>query len=145
MANYSKPLPQPTSTSAPFWEAAHRGHLALQYCSACDNFQYYPRVICANCWNEDIQWRRCSGRARVYSYSVCHVAGLPAFKHEVPYVVSVVELEEGVRMTTNIVDCDPGEVYIGMAVEAVFRRVTDDCTLVEFRPAVANTLMNQGR
>ncbi len=135
MENYSKPLPEPTATSAPFWEAAHRGRLELQYCSACDSFQYYPRAICANCWNEDIQWRRCSGKASVYSYSICYTPGLPSFKGEVPYVVAVVELAEGVRMTTNIVDCAVTEVHIGMKVEAVFERVTDEHSLIKFHPA----------
>jgi len=135
--NYGKPLPEPSATTAPFWEAAKRGRLELQYCSECDSFQYYPRAICANCWNENIQWKPCSGRGTVYSFSICNTAGLPSFKGDVPYVVAMVELREGVRMTTNIVDCAATEVFIGMEVEAVFEPVTDDCTLVKFRPAAA--------
>jgi uncharacterized OB-fold protein len=135
MQNFSKPLPEPTATSAPFWQAADRGVLELQYCSACDNFQYYPRAICANCWNEDIQWRRCSGRASVYAFSICHIPLLPSFKGDGSYVVAVVELEEGVRMTTNIIDCELTDVNIGMDVEAVFERVTDEHTLIKFRPS----------
>ena len=134
MENYSKPLPEPTATSAPFWQAAHQGRLELQYCGKCDSFQYYPRAICANCWNEAIEWRRCSGRATVYSYSICNTPGLPSFKGDAPYVVAVVELEEGVRMTTNIVGCAAIDVSIGMQVEAVFERVTEEHTLIKFCP-----------
>jgi hypothetical protein len=132
--NYSKPLPEPSATTAPFWNAAHQGRLELQYCGKCDSFQYYPRAICANCWNEDIQWKPCSGRGSVYSYSICNTPGLPSFKGNVPYVVAMVELEEGVRMTTNIIDCAVTDVSVGMKVEAVFERVTDNQTLVKFRP-----------
>jgi uncharacterized OB-fold protein len=134
MKHYDKPLPEPTATSAPFWEAAHRGRLELQYCSACDSFQYYPRAICANCWNEDIQWKQCSGRGTVHSYSICNIPTLPSFKGEVPYVVAAVELAEGVRMTTNIIGCATDDVHIGMPVEAVFERVTQEHTLIKFRP-----------
>ena len=134
MENYHKPLPKPTATSAPFWQAAHQGRLELQYCSKCDSFQYYPRPICANCWNEAVEWRRCSGRATVYSYSICNIPGLPSFKGDTPYLVAVVELEEGVRMTTNIVGCAATDVSIGMPVEAVFERVTEEHTLIKFRP-----------
>lgn len=128
-------LPEPTATSAHFWEAAHHGRLELQYCGACDNFQYYPRAICANCWNEDIQWRRCSGRASVYAFSICHIPLHPAFQADGPYVVAVVELEEGVRMTTNIIDCALTDVQIGMDVDVAFEKVTEEKTLVKFRPA----------
>ena len=134
MEDYSKPLPEPGATTAPFWDAAHEGRLELQYCSECDSFQYYPRTICANCWNENLQWRSCSGKGRVYSFSICNIPGLPSFKGDVPYVVAMVELEEGVRMTSNIIDCAVTDVAIGMDVEAVFEQVTDDRTLVKFRP-----------
>lgn len=134
MTHYSKPLPTPSATTAPFWEAAHQGRLELQYCGECNSFQYYPRAICSNCWNEDIHWAPCSGKGSVYSYSICNTPGLPSFKDDVPYVVAIVELEEGVRMTTNIIDCAVTDVYIGMKVEAVFERVTDDYSLIKFRP-----------
>jgi uncharacterized OB-fold protein len=94
----------------------------------------YPRAICANCWNEDIQWKQCSGRGAVHSYSICNIPTLPSFKGEVPYVVAAVELAEGVRMTTNIIGCAPDDVHIGMPVEAVFERVTQEHTLIKFRP-----------
>jgi uncharacterized OB-fold protein len=134
MTTYNKPVPQPTATSAPFWQAAQREQLKLQYCSSCNNYQHFPRPVCGNCWSENIQWRQCSGKGQVYSYSVCHAPTLPSFKDQTPYVVAMVELEEGVRMTTNIIDCNPASVCIGMAVQAVFDHVTDACTLIKFGP-----------
>lgn len=134
MENYNKPLPEPTALTAPFWDAAHQGRLELQYCKQCDSYQYYPRKVCANCWNDDIEWKQCSGDGHVYSYSICNVPTMPSFKKDVPYVVAIVELEEGARMTSNIVDCPVSDVHIGMEVEAVFDRVTESCSLVKFRP-----------
>jgi uncharacterized OB-fold protein len=134
MDNFGRPLPKPTATSAPFWEAAHRKELKLQYCKQCRNFQHYPRPICANCWSDDIEWRSCSGKGHVYSFSICHRHGLPSVTDDAPGVVAIVELQEGVRMTSNIVDCPAGDVAIGMEVEAVFQTVSEDYTLIFFQP-----------
>jgi uncharacterized OB-fold protein len=138
---YSKPLPKPSLSSAPFWQAAHQGRLELQYCGNCEQFQHYPRIVCGNCWNEDIEWKTCIGKGSVYSFSICNTPGLPSFRGDAPYVVAIVELVEGVRMTTNIVGCAATAVCIGMQVEAVFEQVTSDCTLVKFRPAANNLIM----
>jgi hypothetical protein len=135
METYNKPLPGPSALTAPFWEAAHEGRLELQHCKQCNSFQYYPRKVCGNCWSEDIKWQQCSGKGSVYSYSICRIPTFPGFEQDVPYVVAMVELEEGVRMTSNIIACPVTDVYIGMQVEAVFDAVTEDCSLVKFRPA----------
>jgi uncharacterized OB-fold protein len=134
MDNYGRPLPKPTATSAPFWEAAHRGQLELQYCSQCHRFQHYPRAICANCWSDKIEWKSCSGRGHVYSYSICHKRGELSVTDGAPNIVAIVELQEGVRMTTNIVGCAAADVRIGMEVEAVFQPVSEDYTLIFFQP-----------
>jgi uncharacterized OB-fold protein len=138
MDNFGRPLPKPTATSAPFWEAAHCGELKLQYCTHCQAFQHYPRTLCANCWNDDIEWRHCSGRGHVHSFSICNVHGLPSVTEDAPNIVAIIELQEGVRMTTNIVRCAPGDVAIGMEVEAEFQPVSDDYTLITFRPTRAH-------
>jgi hypothetical protein len=134
MDNFGRPLPKPSATSAPFWEAAVRKKLKLQYCKQCRKFQHYPRPICANCWSDDIEWRSCSGKGHVYSFSICHRHGLPSVTDDAPGVVAIVELQEGVRMTTNIVDCPAGDVAIGMEVEAVFQPASEDYTLIFFQP-----------
>ncbi|MDR7551332.1 MAG: Zn-ribbon domain-containing OB-fold protein [Armatimonadota bacterium] len=127
-------LPQPSPLTAPFWQAARRRELLVQRCCACAGFVFYPRWNCPHCGARDLEWVRVSGRGTVYTYTVARRPTHPAFADRVPYVIAIVELEEGPRMTTNIVGCDPDTVRIGMPVEAVFEDMSEDITLVMFRP-----------
>ncbi|HZO81782.1 MAG TPA: Zn-ribbon domain-containing OB-fold protein [Candidatus Binataceae bacterium] len=132
MSEYRKPLPRPTPTSAPFWAAARRHELTLQRCGNCRKFIYYPRERCPHCFSERLGWERVSGRGKVYSYTVVRRASSRAFDR--PYVLAIVELDEGVRMTTNI-EAPPENVRIGMPVAVCFDDVTPEHTLVKFKPA----------
>lgn len=132
---YRKPLPRPTAISKPFWDAAHAGRLVVQSCKACANTQHPPRPLCLSCWSDALEWKSASGRASVYSFTVAHRTSTKGFREDTPYLVAIVETEEGAHMTTNIVGCDPAEVHIGMAVEVVLDRVTDTVTLPKFTPA----------
>ncbi|GBD12944.1 hypothetical protein HRbin24_00965 [bacterium HR24] len=131
---YRKPLPQPTETSRPFWEGARRGELRLQRCRSCGEYVFYPRSLCPHCLSPELGWTTASGRGHVYTYTVVRRPAHPGFRDEVPYVLAIVELEEGPRLTTNIVGVAPEEVRIGMPVEAVFEPATEEITLVKFRP-----------
>ena len=131
---YAKPLPTRTRDGAPFWEGARSGELRTQFCASCERRQFPPRRLCMHCGGRDVVWRRASGRGRVYSFTIVHRAPEPAFAPDVPYAVVVVDLAEGGRMMSNIVGCAPADVRVGMDVEAVFERVTDDVALVKFRP-----------
>ena len=133
MSDYFKPLPNPTPTSRPFWDAARRHELQLQRCAACGKFIYYPRDRCPHCFSDRLEWRRVSGRGKVYSYTVVRRASSRAFA-DAPYVLAIVELAEGPRMTTNIV-APPEQVRVEMPVEVVFDDVTPERTLVKFKPA----------
>jgi uncharacterized OB-fold protein len=133
MSEYLKPLPKPTPTSQPFWEAARRHELMLQRCGSCGNFVYYPRDRCPHCFSDNLKWERCSGRGKVYSYTVVLRASSRSFA-DAPYVLAIVELDEGVRMTTNIA-APPEKVQVGMPVVAFFDDVTPEHTLVKFKPA----------
>lgn len=135
MTEYKKPLPRPTATSLPFWQAAKRHALQIQRCSRCGGHIFYPRDICPECLASDLQWIEVSGKGVVYSYTIAQAPTHPAFAEDVPYVIAIVELAEGPRITTNIVGCKPEEVHVGMAVEATFEDVTPEITLVKFRPA----------
>ena len=130
-----RPIPRPSEITRPFWEGARRGEIVVQKCKACGVAEHPPRPICKNCWSDELEWIRCSGAGEIYSYTVCHWATLPAFKSEVPYVVAIVDLPEGVRLNTRIVDCVPKDVAIGMKVSAAFEKLSDEITLVNFRPA----------
>ena len=133
MSEYTKPLPKPSPTSRPFWEAAKRHELMLQHCNSCRAFIYYPRDLCPYCMSDQLEWERMSGRGKVYSYTVVRRASTRSFA-DAPYVLAIVELDEGVRMTTDIVAA-PEAVKVGMPVAVYFDDVTPEHTLVKFKPA----------
>lgn len=120
--------------SRPFWDALKDHRLLIKRCNACGEFHYYPRPFCPECWSDDVEWHEASGRATVYSYSTVYVNDLPPFGPQVPYVAAVVELEEGPRMMTRLVDCTRDDVTIGMAVEATYQPLDDDLQVAVFRP-----------
>ena len=135
MADWNKPLPTISGETKPYWDSARRGQLMIQKCDSCAEYQFYPRGICANCWSNDIQWYRASGKGTVWTFTVTHQNRTPGFGEDVPYVLALVELEEGVRMFTNIVECEPRDVKIGMAVEVTFVRANDQISIPYFKPA----------
>ena len=137
MPDWNKPLPTIVGETRPFWEACRRGQLVIQRCAACGEYQFYPRGICAHCWSEEVRWVETAGRGTVWTYTVTYQNRTPGFAEEVPYVLALVELEEGVKMFTNLVECDPREVGIGMAVEVTFTRANDRVTVPYFKPAAA--------
>ena len=138
MPDYTGPVPMPTPESRPFWDAARRHELQLPYCRACGQYHYYPRAVCPHCLSNDLEWRRLSGRGRVHTFTLVH-RGAKGFPLPTPYVMAIVELEEGPRMMTNIlgVAADPRQIPFGMPVEATFTDVTPEISLVHFRPAGA--------
>ena len=96
---------------------------------------HYPRPFCPNCWSEDVAWQDVSGRGTVYTYSIVFRNDLPPFAEWGPYVPAVVELDEGPRLMTNIVDCEHDALSVGMPVEVAFRDLTDDWAAPVFRPS----------
>ena len=133
MSAVAKPLPQITPDMAPFWDAARRHELVVQRCTGCGATRFPPRELCSRCLSRDAAWTRVSGRGTVFTFVVMHQAYHPGFADELPYAVVVVELEEGARMTTNVVDCPVGELRIGMPVEVVFEDATPEISLPKFR------------
>ena len=134
MTDYQKPLPIPSLESRPFWDACRRGELVIQRCDQCSAFVFPPRPLCDVCLGTSLSWTRSTGRGRVFSYVVYHRVYHQAFAPEIPYVVAIVELDEGVRLLSNIVGCPPEQVRCELPVEVVFERVTDDTTLFKFQP-----------
>ena len=128
-----KPLPRPTEDSAPFWEAAFRGELCMQRCGSCQHVRFPPSLLCPRCLSDVAEWVPLSGRGRIYSWVVVHHSQHPAFNPDAPYNVVIVELDEGPRLHGNLVGGD--EIHIGMAVEVVFDKVSDDTALVRWRKA----------
>ena len=133
MSEYMKPLPKPSPTSRPFWEAARKHELRLQRCAKCRAYIYYPRDRCPHCFAGELSWEPVSGRGKLYSYTTVYRASSRSFA-DAPYVLAIVELDEGPRMTTNIV-APPEKLKVGMPVAVFFDDVTPQHTLVKFKPA----------
>jgi uncharacterized OB-fold protein len=131
---YQKPLPEPSAISAPFWEGLRAGELRIQRCLECTRYVFYPRSVCPHCLSDRLEWTAASGRGRVYSYTLVRRAMNPAFAVEVPYIFAIVELEEGVRVTTNIVNCGSDEIRVDMPVKATYDNVTPEVALLKFEP-----------
>ncbi|MFJ9808141.1 Zn-ribbon domain-containing OB-fold protein [Streptomyces sp. NPDC101158] len=118
-------LPDVDAFTRPYWDAAADGRLLLRHCTACDRPHHYPREFCPHCWSEAVEWRPASGRAVLYTWSVVHRNDLPPFGERVPYVAAVVDLAEGPRMMTEIVDCPESALRIGMDLDVAFRAEGD--------------------
>ena len=129
-----KPLPRPTEDSAPYWEAAQRGELRMQQCGDCGHVRFPPSLICPVCLSSRAEWVRLSGRGTVYSWIVVHQSQHPAFNADAPYNVAIIELEEGPRLHTNLVNCLNDQIHIGLPVEVVFEKISDEVTLPKFQP-----------
>lgn len=115
------PVPIPTPETLPYWEGALAGELRIQHCNACSRFYFYPRPFCKYCNSDDVEWKTVSGHGTLASYVINH-RPLPFFQTDQPQVVALVELDEGVRLMTNIVDVEPTleKLPLGMSVQVKF-------------------------
>ena len=134
MFQIDKPLPAVTEEGAPYWAACREHRLAVQQCAACGHLRFPPSVVCPECLAFEHRWTSLSGCGTIYSFIVVHRPQHPAFFADAPYNVAIVELEEGIRLHTNVVECANDELRIGMPVEVVFEKVDDEITLPKFRP-----------
>jgi len=132
---YEKPLPVVDPESAPYWAALKERRLILKHCRDCGRHHFYPRALCPHCHSDALEWSDARGTGSIYSYTVARRPAGPAFKADAPYVVAVVELDEGARMMTNIVTDDVESVRIGQRVAVDFEAVTDEITLPKFKAA----------
>ena len=135
MADTNRPLPSPTPETRPYWDALKEHKLLIQRCKDCSKAYFYPRPFCPHCFSSNVEWFEASGKGTLYSFVINHRPA-PGFGSD-PYVIAVVELEEGPRMMSNLIDIesDPEKVHCDMAVEIAYLDVTDEVTLPQFRPA----------
>jgi uncharacterized OB-fold protein len=126
------PAPEVAPELAEFWAATAEGRLLLRRCTVCAEAIWYPRPICPFCHSTRTVWEQASGRGHIYTFSVVR-RGMGGYA-DAPYVLAYVELAEGPRVMTNIVDCDADRVEIGQAVELVFHRTAEGTALPRFRP-----------
>jgi uncharacterized OB-fold protein len=131
--SHSKPLPVVTEENRPFWEGCRQGKLLLQYCDQCQQHQFYPRLYCMHCGSSNVRWVSASGRGVIYSYTVIHQNKSPEFVQDTPYNVVVVQLAEGPRLMSTIVETDLAELRIDLPVTVVFDVVSEDIHLPRFK------------
>ncbi len=132
----NKPFPTPTPDSRPFWNGLAEKKVMLKYCRQCSSPFYYPRIVCPHCFSSDLDWRQASGRGKLYTYTISRRPTHPLFADEVPQYLAVVELDEGPRITSTLVNVPEGNITIGMALVPVFERHEDQkITLLRFQPA----------
>jgi uncharacterized OB-fold protein len=129
----TKPVPETAGALAPFFSAAREGRLVVQRCTGCGALRFPARELCSGCLRQESTWHQVSGRGEIFSYNVMHQIYHPGFAAEVPYAVVVVKLEEGPKMTSNLVECPVDQIAIGMPVEVVFEEISPTVTLPKFR------------
>ena len=134
----NRPLPTPITPEAkPYWDGLKEHKLMLPKCDDCGKPFFYPRILCPNCHSRNISWIQASGKGKLFSFQIAHRSLNPAFKVELPCVVAMIELEEGPRMMSNLINVEPSPdvVKCDMPVEVVFEKQNDDVTLALFQPA----------
>ena len=130
----SKSAPVPDPETEPYWEGVRRRELLIPRCRSCGARWFPPSTSCPACSGFDYEWAAASGRGEIVTYTVVHRAPGPAFADRTPYVVAIIQLAEGPRLLTNVVECSPDEVSIGMPVEVTFEEIAADATIPQFRP-----------
>ena len=134
MSDHSnKIFPKPSPETRVYWDGCRHHELLIQRCKDCDHFQFFPRIICSRCMGQNIEWIKASGQAQLVSYTIVRRPVSAAYKPEIPYVVALVQLEEGPTMMSNIVNCDPDQVQIGLAVEVIFEDWSDEISIPKFQ------------
>ena len=129
-----RPRPAPSRDTAGYWEAAKNHQLALQRCVECKAFRHYPRPMCPECHSLECEWVPASGRGTIYTYALVNQLLHPFWEGKLPYNVVLVELEEGIRIVSNLIDCPNESIQIGMPVTVVFEDVSSEISLPLFKP-----------
>ncbi|MCK9926323.1 OB-fold domain-containing protein [Frankia sp. Mgl5] len=120
---YDQPTIEPET--ALWWDAARRGELLVRRCAGCGRAHLYPRPFCPSCWSEEVSWESAAGTATLYTWSEVHANDLPPFGDRVPYLAAIVDLDEGPRLETTIVDATEAELSVGMRLKVDFADAGD--------------------
>jgi uncharacterized OB-fold protein len=134
-ASMTVPVPLPSPESEPFWAAARERRLVAPRCRSCGFLWFPPTAMCPSCGSVDRDWMALSGRGKVFSFTVIHRVYDAAFADRVPYVVAVIELEEGQRILSNVIGIPPDQVRCDMAVRVTFDDRRGDVVIPQFAPA----------
>ena len=130
---YNKPIPRRDDLNGEFWAHCHNHELRFQRCSGCRTWRHMPREGCRQCGSFEWTWEQSSGKGEVFSWTVIHRALHPGFNEELPYAAVIIELEEGVRMVSHVVDVPTESLVVGQPGEVFFEDVTDEVSIPKFR------------
>lgn len=128
-----RPLPEPWLLCQPFWEAAKDGRLVIQYDPVVEKYQFYPRSVSIFTGRQNLEWREASGKGTLYSFTDIHVAP-SGFEDLAPYMIGVIELDEGVRMMTPLQNVTMDDAALGMRMRICWQKLSDDITFPAFEP-----------
>lgn len=131
-ATIPRPIPHADAVTEPYWAAARERRLVMPRCRACGRHHFYPRTLCPHCGGAELDWAAVAGTGVLYSYTIVNRAPSPAFDSELPYVVAIVELDEGPHLMTNLVGCEPAAAKIGMRVKVDFQALGEGVLLPVF-------------
>jgi uncharacterized OB-fold protein len=126
------PLPNPTLISRPFWDGCQRGELLFQRCQVCHTAVWSPAHMCSTCYSTNLEWERSNGEGEVYSWTVVWRPQTPEFV--VPYAAVIMRMDEGYDILSNMIECEPDAIHVGMRARVTFHKLTDDITLPYFVP-----------
>lgn len=129
------PKPHATSVTTEFWAACKQERLIYQYCLSCELANFIPAMRCRHCLSPKLVWQQSSGEGSLYSWSIVWRPQMPSFR--VPYAVAIVELDEGYKMFSNVVEAEPEGLFRGMRLSVIFHVIDDELTLPYFRPAAS--------
>ena len=133
-ATTPRPIPRPTQTTKPFWEAAKKKKLVMQWDPGARRYQFLPRAISIHSGKQNLQWREVSGKGAVHSFTIAE-APAAGFEGKTPYVIAMVELDEGVRIMANLIKIAPDQVEAGMRVKLAWEKLSDEINFYVFEPA----------
>ena len=133
--DYTKPIPEPSIDSQPFWDALNEGRLVFQACGDCGKLRHYPRPICDECYSDHVEWKTSNGKGVIYSWTETHHPFHIGFRGKTPYILVTAEFDGGVRMQTQLLGAKVEDLKIGMHVEVVLTKATEDLTLPLLRLA----------
>jgi uncharacterized OB-fold protein len=136
VAEYLKPLPRITDDNRQYWEYCKNHELRMQKCFQCAYIRFPCSILCPKCHSMEAQWVKLSGKGVIYSYVIYRRAYHPAYQNDIPYVVAIIQLIEGPRMESNIIDCKMERLKIDLPVEVIFEDVTEKVALPKFKPVI---------
>jgi len=135
MSEYKKPLPLMTKLSRIFYEGCKRGKLLYQQCRDCQEVVFFPKELCSSCMSRDLEWKESEGKGKIHTFTVTYEGAPPEFMADAPFALAIINMDEGFRIMSNIVECDLDRIVCDMRVEVIFDAVTSEITIPRFRPA----------